>query len=69
MYVVIYIVTVYNSNNVMVDVNLYVTNKVAKGSIGTETAAMRGLAIHSVITGGYNSGYLYYYGDLLQRNN
>ncbi len=31
MYVVIYIVTVYNSNNVMVDVNLYVTNKVAKG--------------------------------------
>lgn len=29
MYVVIYIVTVYNSNNVMVDVNLYVTNKVA----------------------------------------
>lgn len=25
MYVVIYIVTVYNSNNVMVDVNLYVT--------------------------------------------
>ena len=29
MYVVIYIVTVYNSNNVMVDVNLYVTRVIA----------------------------------------
>ena len=31
MYVVIYIVTVYNSNDVMVDVNLYVTRVIAKG--------------------------------------
>lgn len=31
MYVVIYIVTVYNSNNVMVDVNLYATIHLAKG--------------------------------------
>ena len=31
MYVVIYIVTVYNSNNVMVGVNLYVTIHLAKG--------------------------------------
>lgn len=64
MYVVIYIVTVYNSNNVMVDVNLYVTNKVAKGRQRTEIAAMRGLAIHSVITGGYkkwvNGIFIYY---------
>ena len=49
---------------------LYVTCLVAKGSIGTETAAMRGLAIHSVITGGYNSGYFttaIYYSGIIRR--
>lgn len=45
-------------------VKVYVTSHVAKGSIGTETAGNRGVAIRSVIIGGYNSGYnyLYYYG-------
>lgn len=47
----IYIVTVYNSNNVMVDVNLYATLYLAKGSTGTETAGNRGLATHSVVIG------------------
>lgn len=43
---------------------LYVTTYIAKGSIGTETAGNRGLAIRSVIIGGYNRcyNYLYYYG-------
>ena len=54
-----------------IDVNLYVTRVIAKGRQRTETAGNRGLATHSVITGGYNRcyNYLYYYGDLLQRNN
>lgn len=34
-------------------VKIYVTLYLAKGSIGTETEAMRGLAIRSVVIGGY----------------
>lgn len=51
------------------DVNLYVTRVIANGRQSTEIAAMRGLAIHSVVIGGYNSSYLYHYGDFIWRNN
>lgn len=47
MYVVIYIVTVYNSNNVMVDVNLYVTNKVAIEKI--KWVRVKSMSVHSYI--------------------